>query len=97
MSDVFKGSFTQQEPIPEAGIEAAVAVMRSGRLHRYNTVAGETAQTVLLEQEFAASVGMKCCLAVASGGYAMTTALRAVGVKSGDRVRIGATELTWDA
>ena len=93
MSDVFKGSFTQQEPIPEAGIEAAVAVMRSGRLHRYNTVAGETAQTVLLEQEFAASVGMKYCLAVASGGYAMTTALRAVGVKSGDRVLTNAFTL----
>jgi len=46
MVDVFKGSFTQQEPIPEAGIEAAVAVMRHGRLHRYNTVEGETAQTV---------------------------------------------------
>jgi dTDP-4-amino-4,6-dideoxygalactose transaminase len=93
MSEVFMGSFTQQEPIPEAGIEAAVAVMRSGRLHRYNTVAGETAQTVLLEQEFAASVGMKYCLAVASGGYAMATALRAVGVKAGDRVLTNAFTL----
>lgn len=71
MSDVFKGSFTQQEAIPEAGIEAAVAVMRHGRLHRYNTVDGEIAPTVLLEQEFAASVGAKYCLAVASGGYAL--------------------------
>ena len=93
MSDVFKGSFTQQEPIPEAGIEAAVAVMRHGRLHRYNTVAGETAETVLLEQEFAASVGAKYCLAVASGGYAMATALRAVGVKAGDRVLTNAFTL----
>ncbi|KIN73016.1 DegT/DnrJ/EryC1/StrS family aminotransferase [Sulfitobacter guttiformis] len=93
MSDVFTGSFTQQEPIPEAGIEAAVEVMRSGRLHRYNTVAGETAQTVLLEQEFAASVGAKYCLAVASGGYAMTTALRAVGVRAGDRVLTNAFTL----
>ena len=93
MHDVFKGSFTQQEPIPEAGIEAAVAVMRSGRLHRYNTVAGETAQTVLLEQEFAASVGSKYCLAVASGGYAMATALRAVGVKAGDNVLTNAFTL----
>ena len=37
MNEVFQGSFTQQESIPEEGIEAAVAVMRSGRLHRYNT------------------------------------------------------------
>jgi dTDP-4-amino-4,6-dideoxygalactose transaminase len=86
MPEVFRGSFTQQEPIPEEGIEAAVAVMRSGRLHRYNTAAGEVAQTVLLEQEFAAQVGAKYCLAVASGGYAMATALRAVGVKPGDHV-----------
>ena len=49
MSEVFTGSFTQQEPIPEAGIEAAVAVMRSGRLHRYNTAPGEVAETVGLE------------------------------------------------
>lgn len=93
MSDIFNGSFTQQEPIPEAGIEAAVAVMRHGRLHRYNTVEGEVAQTVLLEQEFAASVGSKYCLAVASGGYAMATALRAVGVKAGDRVLTNAFTL----
>ena len=81
MSEVFKGSFTQQEPIPEDAIEAAVAVMRSGRLHRYNTVPGEVAEVALLEQEFAAQTGAKYCLAVASGGYAMATALRAVGVK----------------
>jgi dTDP-4-amino-4,6-dideoxygalactose transaminase len=93
MGDVFEGSFTQQEPIPEAAIEAAVAVMRSGRLHRYNTAPGEVAQTVLLEQEFAASVGAKYCLAVASGGYAMATALRAIGVKAGDRVLTNAFTL----
>lgn len=86
MSDSFKGSFTQQEPIPEEAIEAAVTVMRSGRLHRYNTAGDEIAQTALLEQEFAATVGARYCLAVASGGYAMATALRAVGVKPGDKV-----------
>ena len=86
MAEVFTGSFTQQEPIPEDAIDAAVAVMRHGRLHRYNTVAGETAEVALLEQEFAAMVGAQYCLAVASGGYAIATALRAVGVKPGDRV-----------
>ncbi|MFY0645681.1 DegT/DnrJ/EryC1/StrS family aminotransferase [Sulfitobacter geojensis] len=93
MSEIFKGSFTQQEPIPEEGIEAAVAVMHSGRLHRYNTAAGELAETALLEQEFAAQVGAKYCLAVASGGYAMATALRAVGVKPGDKVLTNAFTL----
>ncbi|WP_093732632.1 DegT/DnrJ/EryC1/StrS family aminotransferase [Sulfitobacter litoralis] len=86
MAEVFTGSFTQQEPIPEDAIDAAVAVMHHGRLHRYNTVQGETAEAALLEQEFAAMVGAQYCLAVASGGYAIATALRAVGVKPGDRV-----------
>ena len=82
----FTGSFTQQEPIPEEGIEAAVAVLRHGRLHRYNTVPGEIAETAALEEEFAALTGAKYCLAVASGGYAMGCALRAVGVAAGDFV-----------
>ncbi|MFY9237372.1 MAG: aminotransferase class I/II-fold pyridoxal phosphate-dependent enzyme [Roseovarius sp.] len=86
MTEIFRGNFTQQEPIPEEGIEAAVAVMRSGRLHRYNLGPGEVGEVGLLEQEFAASVGAKYALAVASGGYAMGAALRAVGIGPGDRV-----------
>ena len=45
MSDErFTGSFTQQEPIPEAGIEAALAVLRHGRLQcqRCGLQQGET-------------------------------------------------------
>ncbi len=86
MATDFKGNFTQQESIPEAGIEAAIKVMRHGRLHRYNTLQGEVAETVKLESAFAAAVGAKFCLAVASGGYALTTALRALGVGQGDIV-----------
>ena len=85
-TEIFTGSFTQQEPIPEEGIEAAIAVMRSGRLHRYNLVGEEVGEVALLEHEFAAAMGARYCLAVASGGYAMTTALRALGVGPGDRV-----------
>lgn len=86
MTEKFTGSFTQQEPIPDAGIKAALEVLRHGRLHRYNVAPGETSQTAALEQEFAAMTGAKYCLAVASGGYALATALRAVGVGPGDRV-----------
>jgi dTDP-4-amino-4,6-dideoxygalactose transaminase len=85
-SERFSGSFTQQEPIPEEGIAAAMAVLRHGRLHRYNTAPGEVAETALLEEEFAALTGARYALAVASGGYAMGTALRALGVGAGDRV-----------
>ena len=93
MQERFDGSFTQQEPIPEAGIEAAIAVLRHGRLHRYNTAPGEIAETALLEQEFAALTGAKYCLAVASGGYALGCALRAAGVQAGDPVLTNAFTL----
>ncbi len=86
MMERFTGSFTQQEPISEEGIAAALAVLRHGRLHRYNTAPGEVAETALLEEEFASLVGARYCLAVASGGYAMGCALRAVGVVAGDTV-----------
>jgi dTDP-4-amino-4,6-dideoxygalactose transaminase len=83
---VFTGKFTQQEPIPEAAIEAAVAVMRSGRLHRYNLLPGEEGEVSALERDFAAYTGARYALAVASGGYAMGCALRALGVGPGDKV-----------
>jgi len=86
MMERFTGSFTQQEPIPEAGIEAALAVLRHGRLHRYNVAPGEVAETALLEEEFAACVGAKYCLALASGGAAMACALRALQVRPGEPV-----------
>ncbi|MEM7529162.1 MAG: aminotransferase class I/II-fold pyridoxal phosphate-dependent enzyme [Pseudomonadota bacterium] len=82
----FTKSFTQQEPISEAAIERAVAVMRTGRLHRYNTAPGEEAEAALLERDFAAWQGARYCLACASGGYAMQIALRAAGIEAGDGV-----------
>ena len=82
----FEKPFTQQEALPEEAIELAVEVMRSGRLHRYNTLAGETSQAALLEREFAAFQGQPYCLACASGGYALHIALKAAGVKAGDAV-----------
>ncbi len=84
--DRFTGSFTQQEPIPEAGIAAALDVLRHGRLHRYNTIPGEVAETALLEEEFAAYVGARYCLGLASGGAAMACALRALQVRPGEPV-----------
>lgn len=93
MTERFTGSFTQQEPIPEDAIARAVEVMRSGRLHRYNLVGDEPGEVSLLEAEFAEAMGAKYCLAVASGGYALACALRAVGVKPGDKVLTNAFTL----
>lgn len=89
----FEKSFTQQEALPEAAIIKAVEVMRSGRLHRYNTAPGETSETSLLEAEFAAYQGARYCLATSSGGQALQIALRATGVGPGDKVLANAYTL----
>lgn len=89
----FSKPFTQQEPIPEAGIERAVEIMRTGRLHRYNVLPGETSEAELLEQEYAAYQGVPYCLACASGGYALHIALKATGLQTGDKVLTNAFTL----
>jgi len=89
----FAGQFTQQEPISEPAIEAALSVLRSGRLHRYNVVAGEIPAAAQLEAAFAAWQGTRYCLACASGGYAMATALRAAGLDPGAPVLTNAFTL----
>ena len=93
MRERFTGSFTQQEPISDEGIAAAVEVMQSGRIHRYNTAQDDPGQVALLEQEFATAMGAKYALALASGGASMTTALRAIGVGPGDQVLTNAFTL----
>jgi len=92
--EVFTGVFTQQEAIPQAAIAKAVEVMQSGRLHRYNTVEGESSEASLLEEEFADYMQMQHCLAVASGGYAMQLALRACGLEAGQKVLTNAFTLS---
>lgn len=89
----FSKPFTQQEAIPADAINAAVEVLESGRLHRYNTVSGECAQTALWETEFAAYQGARYCLATTSGGTAMQIALRACGLESGAPVLTNAFTL----
>ncbi len=92
-AEVFTGNFTQQEPLPQAAVDAAMAVLNHGRLHRYNEAPDEVAEAAALEVEFAEMMGAKYCLGVASGGYALATALRALGVKPGDNVLTNAFTL----
>lgn len=89
----FNGSFTQQEAIPEDAIAAAVEVMRTGRLHRYNTAPGEESQVSALEREIAAWQGSAHALACSSGGAALRIALRAAGIGDGDVVMTNAFTL----
>jgi dTDP-4-amino-4,6-dideoxygalactose transaminase len=74
---------TQQEPIPPAGVEAALALMHSGKLHRYGETGGVPSEVSLLEAEFAAELGVRYCVAMNSCGSAMFVALKAAGVKPG--------------
>ncbi|GAB5464086.1 DegT/DnrJ/EryC1/StrS family aminotransferase [Hoeflea alexandrii] len=82
----FTGSFTQQEALDDAVIAAATEILRSGRLHRYNSGPGELSKASELEQAYAAYQGARYCLACASGGYAMAIALRAAGLGQGETV-----------
>ena len=59
-----KRDLSAPPPIPEEGIEAAVAVLRSGWLHRYGETLGDASEASLLEEEFAASIGARYAVAV---------------------------------
>ncbi len=89
----FTKDFTRQEPIPDAGIQKALEIMASGKLHRYNVGPNEKGQAALLEEEFARYMGKKYCLACASCGSAMYIALKSAGVKPGDKVLCNAYTL----
>lgn len=82
----FGKDLSTPEPIPEEAIEHAVALMRSGRLHRYGEQGSGHPEPSLLEQEYAEYVGCRYCVAVSSCGAAMFIALKALGVKAGDKV-----------
>lgn len=77
---------TRQEAIPPAGVEAALALMASGMLHRYGETGGAPSEVSLLEREFAHEVGARYCVAMNSCGSTMFVALKAAGVRPGDRV-----------
>jgi dTDP-4-amino-4,6-dideoxygalactose transaminase len=79
---------TEPEPIPEAGIMRANALMRSGRLFRYGEMGADQADVSLLEQEFAAFVGRNFCIGVNSGGSALFLALKIADVQAGDPVLV---------
>ena len=89
----FTKEFTRQEPIPEAGIKRALELMQSGRLHRYNTAAGEVSDVALLEKEYAEYVGAQYCLGLSSCGSSIYVALKSVGVLPSDKILCNAFTL----
>ncbi len=93
MTRRFEKPFTQQEAISESAIARVGEILRTGRLHRYNTVQGAVSEATLLEQEYAKWQGAKYCLATTSGGQALQIALRAAGVGPGAKVLANAYTL----
>ncbi|WP_296578762.1 DegT/DnrJ/EryC1/StrS family aminotransferase [Phreatobacter sp.] len=79
---------TEPEPIPEAGIARATELMRSGRLFRYGEMGADQLDASLLEEEFAAFVGRRYCVAVNSGGAAIFLALKLLDVEPGAPVLV---------
>jgi len=79
---------TEPEPIPEAGIARACELMRSGRLFRYGEMGADQNDVALLEQEFAAFVGRRYCVAVNSGGAALCLALKVLDLQLGEPVLV---------
>ena len=80
-------------PLPEEAIEQAVALMRTGRLHRYGEYGDTEPHAALLEEEFADYVGSRFAVGVNSGGSAIFLGLRASGVGPGDKVLVNAFNL----
>ena len=81
------------EPPPQASIDAAMRLLKTGHLFRYGEMGGEGNEAALLETDFAAMLGAKYCIAVNSGGSAIFLALKAAGVKQGDKVLLNAFTL----
>lgn len=78
----------QAEPIPPEAESAIADLLRSGDLFRYTAPSG--APVALLEAEFAALLGSRYALAVASCSAAMFLALKALDLPRGARVLIPA-------
>ena len=90
---MFEGDLSAPDPIPEDGIDAATRLMRDGRLFRYGEDRGSIPEAALLEEEFAAYMGMKYCVGLNSGGCALYVALKAAGLETGDKVLLNAFTL----
>ena len=84
--DALELDLTWQEPIPTDGVNAALALMASGKLHRYGELGAKPSEASALEEEFARELGLRYCVALNSCGSAMFAALHCSGVKPGDKV-----------
>lgn len=74
------------DPIPEEGQQAALDLMASGRLYRYNVAPGEDSIVSLCEQEIAEYTGFNYCVGLNSCGSALMLLLKTTGLQPGGKV-----------
>ena len=74
------------DPIPEEGQQAALELMKTGRLYRYNVAPHEESVVSQCEKEIAAYTGHKYCVALNSCGSALMLLLKTTGLPSGGKV-----------
>ncbi|TVP69694.1 MAG: aminotransferase class I/II-fold pyridoxal phosphate-dependent enzyme [Rhodobacteraceae bacterium] len=79
--------------IPPSAITNAVALLQSGRLHRYTEAGGAGGPVADLERSFARLIGRRYAVAVNSCGAALFLALRIAGIRPGDPVLMNAFTL----
>lgn len=84
--------FKQPEKLPEEATRRAQEIVESGILFRYQSE--RCNDVALLEREFANYVGHPFAMACNSGGCGIFLALKALGVKPGDKVLLNAWTLS---
>lgn len=89
----FDLDLTAQEPLPPAAVARANELMATGQLFRYGEAEADQADAALLEEEFAASVGRRYCVALNSCGASLAAALIAAGVERDEPVLMNAFTL----
>lgn len=93
MTEPLDLDFTGQEPLPEAAVRRANELFESGALFRYGEAGAEQMDAALLEEEFAALVDRRFCVAFNSCGASLAAALISAGVERGEPVLMNAFTL----
>ncbi|CAB9500200.1 dTDP-3-amino-3,4,6-trideoxy-alpha-D-glucose [Seminavis robusta] len=74
------------DPVPEAGQQEALELMKTGRMYRYNIDKGEESVVSKCEKEIAAYTNFKYCVGLNSCGSALMLLLKTTGVVEGSKV-----------
>lgn len=93
MKSKFDKDLSEPVDIPQAGIDRAIEILRSGRLFRYGEFSGGESEVAALERDFADYMNCHYAVAVNSCGAALFVALKSVGVVTDDEVLVNAFTL----